>query len=388
MVCLLLLVITWIVALTTITRHIRHYYDPNIQRHKLRVLLYPPVYATLSWISYLRYDYSTTIMFFATLFEALAIYNLYTCLEAYLQPFRDEAGETKEPVHTKVFGLFNVNLKSKFGFHFRTITTIMVLQYPLWAIIDALISIVSSVKGYYCAESYSFQGAYVYLTIINFILLSVILSALFTYLAVFHEEWKRGQISAHGMFWCVKGPVMAIFYFGDILLSILETCNVIKGTDGSQSSDGLAWPAAAVKNGLDVIIICVVMVVASFLMNKYFGPQREIMKSGNNQRVTGWKAFLDAYISYIPEFVRNILCCGIDSYRLARKRAELRKRKKQGMYSTDNNSANALSPALENSKSPSSPQDDSYAMGEVQQSPSRFTAPFNGGYAPVHEQQR
>ncbi|KAI9257232.1 organic solute transporter Ostalpha-domain-containing protein [Phascolomyces articulosus] len=326
LVCLVLLAITWIVALVTIVRHIRNYYDPTIQRHKLRVLLYPPVYATLAWFSYLRYDYSTTIMFFATLFEALAIYNLFTCLEAYLQPYRDEAEGTKEPVHTKVFGLFNVNLKSKFGFHFRTIITIMVLQYPVWAIADALISIITSVKGYYCGESYSFQGAYVYLTIINFILLSLILSALFTYLAVFHNEWKRGQISAHGMFWCVKGPVMAIFYFGDILLSILKTCNVIKGTDGTQSSDGLAWPASAVKNGLYVIIICATMTVASILMLRFFGPQDQIRNKGSKQRITGWKAFVDAYITYIPEFFRNILCCGIDSYRLARKRAELRKR--------------------------------------------------------------
>lgn len=49
-------------------------------------------------------------MFFATLFESFAVYNLYTCLQAYLQPFRDEAGNTKEPITTKVFGLFTIRL--------------------------------------------------------------------------------------------------------------------------------------------------------------------------------------------------------------------------------------------------------------------------------------
>ena len=75
--------------------------------NKVNLLL---LYYYRAWFSYLRYDYSTTIMFFATLFEALAIYNLFTCLEAYLQPFRDEAEGTKDPITTKVFGLFTVKL--------------------------------------------------------------------------------------------------------------------------------------------------------------------------------------------------------------------------------------------------------------------------------------
>ncbi|KAI8147452.1 organic solute transporter Ostalpha-domain-containing protein [Fennellomyces sp. T-0311] len=383
--CLILLVIIWIVSFITITRHIRNYYDPTIQSHKLRVLLYPPVYATLAWFSYLRYDYSTTIMFFATLFEALAIYNLFQCLEAYLQPFRDEAAGTKEPIRTKVFGIFKVHLKSKFGFHFRVLTMILVYQYPIWAIIDALISIISEVKGYYCGESYSFHGAHVYLVIINFTSLSIILSALFVYLAVFHNEWKRGQIPAHGMFWSIKGPVMAIFYIGDILLSGLETAEIIKGTDGTHSSDGLAWPSAAVKNGIYVIIVCVVMVVDVFLMGKFFGPQPEIKENHGEQRVSGWTAFVDGYLAYIPEFFKNLVCCGADSYRLARKRMELRARKKNQMYTNDNGSANALSPALGESK-PSHQEEDLYPMGEMQQSASRFGQPFNnGGYKPVNE---
>ena len=175
---------------------------------------------------------------------------------------------------------------------------------------------------------------------------------------------------------------MAIFYFGDILLSILKTCNVIKGTDGTQSSDGLAWPASAVKNGLDVIIICVTMMIASCLMYKYFGPQDQIRKRGDTPRITGWKAFVDAYITYIPEFFRNILCCGLDSYRLARKRAELRQRKKEGLYTADNSSVNALSSNVDQNKASQQPYDSSYQMGEVQQ-PSRLNTTFNGGYTPV-----
>ncbi|CDS06697.1 hypothetical protein LRAMOSA09224 [Lichtheimia ramosa] len=354
MLCLLLLIVTWIAVLVNIGRHLRNYYDPEIQRHKLRVLLYPPVYATLAWFSYLRYDYSTTIMFFATLFESFAVYNLYTCLQAYLAPYREEAGSAKIPITTKVFGLFTVNLKSKFGMHYRVITDILVLQYPVWAIIDALVSIITEVKGYYCGESYSFHGAYVYLTIINFTSLSIILSALFVYLAVFHDQWQQGGIRAHGMFWCVKGPIMCIFYFGEILLTILETVGVIKGTDGTHSSDGLAWPSAAVKNGLYVIIICAVMCVASFLMLRFFGPQDALVKHEEEDapRMSGWTALVDGYLSYLPEFFHHVLLCGVDSYRLARKRAELRSRRKnKDIYSAvDNGSQHALSSVMHENK--------------------------------------
>ncbi|CAO3637826.1 unnamed protein product [Cunninghamella blakesleeana] len=367
LVCLALLLMIFGLCFHLIIKHLRNYYDPEIQRHKLRVLLYPPVYGVLAWFSYLRLDYATTILFFATLFEAFAVYNLYTCLQAYLAPFRLEAQGRKEPITTKVMFLFNVKLKSKFGMHFRIIIDILVLQYPVWAIIDALISVISQAKGFYCESSYSPHGTHVYLTVINFISLSIILGALFTYLAVFSNEFKRGKIPSHGMFWSIKLPIVIIFYIGEILLSILEVVHVIKGTDGSHSSDGIPWTADQVKSGIYVIVVCVAMLLASILMVKYFNldestsspsenyndkdeeiedyledddQQQHQHKGGINstysssnslspKKLSPWVAIVDAYLFYIPELIKNILCCGVDSYRLARKRVELRGRKKR-----------------------------------------------------------
>ncbi|CAO3695938.1 unnamed protein product [Rhizopus stolonifer] len=313
LVCLLFLLITWIVTFTTLFRHLRNYYNPEIQRHKLRVILFPPVYATLSWFAYLRYDYATTINFFATCFEAFAVYNLYTCLQAYLQPFRDENEE--------------IQMGNALQNHYK----FLVLQYPVWSLIDAFMSIFAELKGRYCDGVYSFKGAYVYLTIIDFISLSIILTALFTYLDVFHSEWQRGKIRAHGMFWCVKGPIMVIFYFGEILLTILTTVGVIKGTDGSHGS--IAWSADAVKNGLYVIIVCVCMMVVSCMMAKFFSPADNIeaaMASGEKKQKGMFGAFIDGYVAYIPEFLYKMICCGVDSVKLAKKRKALKKRKTLG----------------------------------------------------------
>lgn len=49
-------------------------------------------------------------MFFAVIFEAFAVFNLFNTLQAYLSPFRIEAGDMKEPVDTKVMFLFKLHL--------------------------------------------------------------------------------------------------------------------------------------------------------------------------------------------------------------------------------------------------------------------------------------
>ncbi|ORX47246.1 hypothetical protein DM01DRAFT_1410352 [Hesseltinella vesiculosa] len=367
LVCLLLLLITWGASLSLVVKHLRNYYDPEIQRHKARVILYPPIYSSLAWASYLDLRYMVTIMFFAVLFESFAVYNLYACLQSYLAPYRDEAQGRKEVKRTKVLFLFKVNLKSKWGMHYRIITDIMVFQYPVWSIIDAIVSMITQSHGTYCGDSYSFKGAHVYLTIINFTSLSIILSALFTYLAIFEEQWKMGGIKAHGMFWCVKGPIMVIFYIGELLLDGLVYANVIKASDPEHSADHISWTADEVKDGLYVIVICVTMCIASLLMLKYYNVDRRLSVAGGDDmlteesqqklygpnglliapqphRLSVWMAFVDAYLSYIPEFLRNVVCCGVDSYRLARKRIELRARKRRAAGFQD--TEHMLSPTL------------------------------------------
>jgi hypothetical protein len=205
------------------------------------------------------------------------------------------------------------------------------------------VSIFTELKGRYCAGVYSFKGAYIYLTIIDFTSLTVILTVLFTYLDVFKREWLTGKVKAHGMFWCVKGPILVNFYFGELLLDVLTAAGVIKGTDGSDGS--ISWPADAVKNAIYILIVCVVMFVDSFMMLHYFGPADNIQnagKTGQAKKTSAWKAFVDGYLAYIPEFLHTVLCCGFDSYKLMKKRIALKKRNNLGaaLDGTSNNLSN------------------------------------------------
>ncbi|KAI8884850.1 hypothetical protein K501DRAFT_332401 [Backusella circina FSU 941] len=334
MTCLALLVATWIITIINIRAHVRNYYKPEIQRHKLRVILFPAFYSTLSWLSYLSFKYATTIMLFATLFEAFAVFNLYSCLEAYLQPFRDQAPEAKEPCDTKIMFMFKCHIKSKWGMHYRILNDILVFQFPIWTVIKSFIAIATSLHGRYCSGVYSFAGSYVYLVIINFFSLSIILTALFTYLDVYHHEFTEAKVPAHGLFWCVKGPIMANFYLGEVLLTILSTCGVIHGTQGNPATGSIAWPAEAVKNGLEVIVYCVVMTISAVMMLRYFGNNDPDFNP-KAEKLTVKQALFDGYVSYIPEFLSRASGCCSDAKLLRKKRRELKLRKNNSTVSPE-----------------------------------------------------
>ncbi|KAJ2963606.1 hypothetical protein NQZ79_g1395 [Umbelopsis isabellina] len=299
-----LVLVTWVVAVHTIFIHLAYYNNKGIQRHKVRVVAYPPIYATLAWVSYLKYGASTTIMFFATLIESFAVYNLYALLEAYLAPFRDShIGMPKEAITTKVMGLKKVTVN----------------------IVSAFISIITQLHGTYCPGAFSPKGAYIWLTVINFCSLSLILAALFTHLAIYANEWKMGKIKAHGMFWCVKGPIMIIFYFGNILLSALVYFNVIK--DVPAANGGTDWPAAAIKNGYYSIVVCFVMMIDALFMMKYYGMDEEDYFDHKDQHMNFFVAMADAFLAFIPQFFRNLFSCGQSTVRLAKKRQQLKLRR-------------------------------------------------------------
>ncbi|KAL0094520.1 organic solute transporter Ostalpha-domain-containing protein [Phycomyces blakesleeanus] len=316
------------IAAHSITRHLTHYYTPKIQRHKVRVLAYPPAYAILAWLTYLKYDYATVIMFFAKIVESFAVYNLFVCLQSYLEGYRKENDHVKVAVDTKVLGIYKFHLNSKWGLHFRAIIDILVFQFPIWNIIASFISIFAQIKGVYCDGQFSPHGAYLYLATISFISLSIILMALFTYLAVFNDEWKRGKVRAHGMFWCVKGPIMVIFYFGDILLSIMTYFGVIH--DKVPTNGGTVWTAAAIKNGYYVLLICAVMVFVAALMERYFGLdfKEDIFDDSDKTRYGYMHAFADSFLGFIPHFFIDLFSCGGETVELAKKRIKLHKQRR------------------------------------------------------------
>jgi hypothetical protein len=146
--------------------------------------------------------------------------------------------------------------------------------------------------------------------------------ALFTYLSVFNDEWKEGGIPAHQQFWCVKAPIMIVFYFGDVLLTALVHFKVI--TDRPAENGGTHWTAEAIKNGYYVLLVCTCMLVVSILMQVYFGVNdKEYLVDEAEHNY--FEAFTDSFLAYIPQFLKSLFYCGGDTVTLAKKRIKLKK---------------------------------------------------------------
>ncbi|RUS33087.1 organic solute transporter Ostalpha-domain-containing protein [Jimgerdemannia flammicorona] len=194
-----LVILIWILAIRAIVKHLWSYTDPDIQRHKVRIPCYPPVFAACTWLSYWKYNYRNTIMFFAILFAYFAIFNLLVLLQVYLQPYREENEGVKQPFSLKLFYILPLNIKSKWGMHYRVIHDVCMFQFPIWNVLNTLISIITQVRGVYCAESMTFKGFHVYSMILNFCSVNLILAALSIYHSAFHLEWQRAHVNATAM---------------------------------------------------------------------------------------------------------------------------------------------------------------------------------------------
>ncbi|KAI9305766.1 hypothetical protein BJ944DRAFT_239352 [Cunninghamella echinulata] len=319
---------------------------PRIQQHKLRILMYPPMYSLLSWFSYLRPDYATTILFFATIFEAFAVYNLYTCLQDYLLPLRMKAGDKKESIKIKL----------------RCIRFRM-------SIIKSLISIISQSQGYYCESSFNFRGTHIYLVLINIVSLVTAIITLIIYLVVYREDFKQLQVPSRGMFWTIKLPIFIEFFIRNILSSILKYVAIIKAKKtGNHGLD--QGRAEQIKVGLESIITCFIMCVASLMMIKYYNLDKDIsrtqhynetsysyiededeiqMEQNSNdiilsdnindintdaiqlKKLPVWFAIMDAYFYYIPEFIRQVYGCWAGTCQLVCKRRQLIKNRRKNI---------------------------------------------------------
>jgi hypothetical protein len=128
------------------------------------------------------------------------------------------------------------------------------------------------------------------------------------------------------MFWCVKAPIMFIFYCGDCLLALLGYMKVIKDKPAS-SPGGTFWSAEAIKNGYYVLIICCCMTVVAILMQIYFGLDAKEYQT-EEPELNYFEAISDGFLAYIPQFLKNVFNCGGDTVVLAKKRIRLRKERR------------------------------------------------------------
>lgn len=128
-----------------------------------------PVYSIVSFLGYRYYEYSTYFELGLSFYESFAIASFFILI---LNMLGDEHGREKDVLsrgkrHAALFPLCCFHFYTDSWWFLETVKW-LVLQYVVIEPVTAVVGAVTEATGHLCEESYSFQFAHVYLTIVQF----------------------------------------------------------------------------------------------------------------------------------------------------------------------------------------------------------------------------
>ncbi|KAF9481499.1 DUF300-domain-containing protein [Pholiota conissans] len=273
--------LTTIISAITVLQHCRNYTVPAQQRQILRVLYMPPVYAIISFFSYRFYRNYIYYSFIeaVTLSAFLLLIIEYVAATAHGHS-TDKALERKDKMPlpmpfccwryrpTKAYFMYTVKWS--------------VLQYVIIRPLVSVAGIICEKLEILCeSDGYSWRYASVYLSVIDFISISVALYGLFVFYGLMHEELEGRRPLAK--FLAIKLIVMFTFYQSFVIGAL--NVKVIKAND--------YWTVDNIKDGLDALLICIEMVFFSAFMWWAYTPNEYTRKSGTPP-TSIWKPLWDS----------------------------------------------------------------------------------------------
>ncbi|KAF9391135.1 hypothetical protein BGX21_011304 [Mortierella sp. AD011] len=160
-------------------RHARNYNKPSEQRHIMRIVLMIPVYAVISFLSFRFYKESIYFETIRDCYEAFVIYSFFILLLTYL-------GEDNETQRSKITGsdrrklLYPLNCfyYNPLNENFLHYMKYGILQYVAIKPLCTFAAVVLQYYGLYCETVYDFHFGMVYITIVDFISVSIALYCL------------------------------------------------------------------------------------------------------------------------------------------------------------------------------------------------------------------
>ncbi|KAF9108107.1 hypothetical protein BGX29_003303 [Mortierella sp. GBA35] len=252
-------------------KHAKNYTKPVEQRQIMRILLMIPIYAIISGLSYRFYKEAVYYEVIRDCYEAFVIHSFFMLLLTYL-------GDDNEARRAKITGsereklmfplnCFYYNPQSDMFLHYMKYG---ILQYVVIKPIATIAAVVLQYKDIYCPTSFSFAFGRVYITIINFISVTVAMYCL------------------------------VIFYMN--IKAEIQDRNVFKATE--------YWSVENIELGISALLVCFEMVVFAILHMYSFSyveyvvpgvstPIRKSLVDGFNPidllREVGW-GFQDVYL--------------------------------------------------------------------------------------------
>ncbi|XP_055341941.1 transmembrane protein 184C-like [Paramacrobiotus metropolitanus] len=244
------------VSLHTLVQHLIHYTKPSLQRHIIRILWMPTIYAASAWFS-LRFP-SGAIYFdtFRSCYEAYVIYNFMRFLLNYLEERCDivYALELK-PQQCHFVPVRFVLPSWAMGYNFLTNCKLGVLQYTVVMPVITATAFVCESLNVYNEGTFDFTSAWSYLVVLaNLSQIWAMYCLILFYQACKEELAPMRPLSK---FLCVKLIVFASFW-QSIVIAIVVNVGLAKGQSAIPETD-----IKSVSTGLQDILICGEMVLAS-----------------------------------------------------------------------------------------------------------------------------
>ncbi|KAF8923336.1 hypothetical protein BGZ58_003069, partial [Dissophora ornata] len=166
--------ISTVISFRLLYKHARNYHKPSEQRHIMRIVLMIPIYSVISFLSYRFYKEAIYYETVRDCYEAFVIYSFFVLLLTYLgDDNKTRQSRITGSEHQKLMFPLNCYYYNPHSELFLHKMKYGVLQYVVVNPITTVASVILQYKGLYCDTSYNFAFGKVYITIINFISVSV-----------------------------------------------------------------------------------------------------------------------------------------------------------------------------------------------------------------------
>ncbi|GLB37386.1 putative organic solute transporter Ostalpha [Lyophyllum shimeji] len=263
------------VSFWLVDKHLQWYTNKREQRYIVRILFMVPIYALVSFASFLFWNHATILVLIRDGYESTVLTAFFYLLLMYLSHDPEEqksiflkAGLSREAdrqarktgeVKKWVFPLGFIKWKPHDGLYFLQLMKWGVLQYCVIRPTTTLAAVILDYMGLYCEESWALGWGHVYITIIVSLSVTIAMYCLIQ-LYVSVADYLAPHRALLKLF-AIKAVVFLTFWQATFL-SVLSMFGVVKDTKYMTAAD--------INIGIGAVLETVEMTLFAFLHIRAF----------------------------------------------------------------------------------------------------------------------
>ncbi|KAF5322163.1 hypothetical protein D9619_001707 [Psilocybe cf. subviscida] len=260
-----------ITSIWLISKHLQWYTNKREQRYIVRILFMVPLYALISFLSFLFWNHSTPLILIRDAYEALVLTAFFYLLLMYLSHDPEEqkrifvrfglsheadaiALQKGQKVTKWVLPLGFVKWKPRDGLYFLQLMKWGVLQYCVIRPTSTLAAVILDYIGLYCESSWGLGWGHIYITILMSLSVTVAMYCLIQlYVPVAKELTPHKPLLK---LFSIKAVVFLTFWQATFL-SVLSMFGIVKDTTYMTAED--------VNIGIGAVAECFEMMLFGFI---------------------------------------------------------------------------------------------------------------------------